>query len=484
MKKAKEIETKKANAALEKKIPSAEPQTEKKHKEKTGETAKIHPRPIEEKKEHKESPAEPHKAQEKETQKSAHAGHKETPSHKTAKTKEHLQSEINIGMIGHVDHGKTSLTRALTGKWCDTHSEEMKRGISIRLGYADITFYKLKTSHGVAYNNKPEYGGEAAEVLSKRNVSFVDAPGHETLMTTMLSGAALMNGAVLVIAANEACPQPRTVEHLMALKFAGVDKVVVAQNKVDLITKEQAIENHKAIRSFLDSYGYKDAPIIPTAANFNVNIDMLIEAIETHIPTPHFDSSKPLKMFVARSFDINKPGTMMKDLKGAIIGGSIAQGMVHVGDEIELAPGLKDFTKTKVLSISTDEGLIQSARPGGLIAVGTDLDPSMGQNDRLRGQIAAKVGTLPKPLKELTLKVTMFERMLGENTKDKITIKPTDALVITIGTNTTIGFVIKADLKKCVLNLKNEVIAEKGEKVALSKNIAGQWRLIAYGEVL
>ncbi|MEI7961090.1 MAG: translation initiation factor IF-2 subunit gamma [archaeon] len=488
MKKIKETEEKKATTKPAKKtLVVTEVQIEKKHKEKLLEGTKTPQHPIEEKNEIKEEKKE-HKESRAHAEKDAAKSHpekgKDAAHHKETKTKEAHQSEINIGMIGHVDHGKTSLTKALTGKWCDTHSEEVKRGISIRLGYADVTFYKLKTKSGIVYNNKPEYGGEAAEVVSKRIVSFVDAPGHETLMTTMLSGAALMNGAVLVIASNEPCPQPRTIEHLMALKFAGVTKIVVAQNKVDLITKEQSIENYKAIRNFLDNYGYKDAPIIPTAANFNVNIDSLIEAIETYIPTPDFETTKPLKMFIARSFDVNKPGATIKDLHGAIIGGSIAQGTVSVGDEIELGPGLNGFTKTKVISISTDEGKIKTARPGGLIGIGTDLDPSMGQNDRLRGQIAAKAGTLPKPVKELNLKVTMFERMLEQNAKEKIVIKPTDPIVLTIGTNTTVGFVVKADLKKCVLNLKNEVIAESGEKVALSKNIAGQWRLIAYGEVL
>ncbi len=433
-----------------------------------------------------------------------HKEHKKETTHETKTPKENLihQSEVNIGMIGHVDHGKTSLTKAISGKWCDTHSEEMKRGISIRLGYADVTFYKLKTANGIVYSNKPEYQGQKAEILSKRNVSFVDAPGHETLMTTMLSGAALMNGAVLVIAANEACPQPRTIEHLMALKFAGVDKVVVAQNKVDLITKEQALINYKAIRNFLDSYGYTSAPIIPTAATFDVNIDSLIEAIETHIPTPHFDLTKPLKMFIARSFDINKPGTSPKDLKGAIIGGSITQGAVKLGDNIELNPGLKNKTLFKVMSISTSNGLVQEAFPGGLIALGTDLDPSVAQNDQLRGQIAAKPGTIPSPVKELKMNVTMFERMLEQNTKDqaknnnssqrneskdssqKIIIKVTEPLVVTIGTNTTIGFVTKVDPKTITMTLKNESITEKGERVAISKNINGQWRLVAYGEII
>ena len=385
------------------------------------------------------------------------------------------QPEINIGMIGHVDHGKTSLTKAMTGKWTDTHSEELKRGISIRLGYADATFFKLKTPGGEVFSNEDKEG----KVLSKRIVSFVDAPGHETLMTTMLSGAALMNGAVLVIAANEDCPQPRTIEHLMALKFAGVDKIVVAQNKIDLVSKEKATENYKAIKKFMKEFGYDKAQVIPTVANFGANIDLLIEAIEEEIPTPKYDLKKPLKMFIARSFDINKPGTKVDCLRGAVVGGSISQGKIKIGDEIQLYPGFDEETKTKVISLATDAGLIDEAHPGGLIAVGTELDPSVAQNDTLRGQIVAKPGSLPDATAELNLKVNMFERAGQKKTE----IKVNDPLVLTIGTNTAIGLVTKSTKGEVSLKLKNAVIAEKGEKIAVSKNLENQWRLVAYGEV-
>ncbi len=113
------------------------------------------------------------------------------------------QPEINIGMIGHVDHGKTTLSQRLTGKWTDEHSEELKRGISIKLGYADAAFYKCHNCDDPkCYSTEkkcPVCGGKT-ELL--RVISFVDAPGHETLMAIMLSGAAIMDGAVLVIAAN------------------------------------------------------------------------------------------------------------------------------------------------------------------------------------------------------------------------------------------------------------------------------------------
>lgn len=401
---------------------------------------------------------------------------------KTTKTiQENIQPEINIGMIGHVDHGKTALTKALTGKWCDTHSEELKRGISIRLGYADATFYKIKSHSGIIYSNKKDT--ELGEIIGKRTISIVDAPGHETLMTTMLSGAALMNGAILVIAANEKCPQPRTIEHLMALKFAGVEKIVVAQNKVDLLTREQAIENYNAIKNFLKNYGYEDSPIIPVSANFGTNLDLLIQSIEEHIPTKSYDPSLTTKMFIARSFDINKPGTKSSELRGGVIGGSISQGEINIEDELELYPGFNGKkTIVKVNSLSTNNGPINKATPGGLIAIGTMLDPSVTQGDRLRGMIAAKPNSLPNPTKNLELKLFMFERMLGE-LHENIKLKTTEPVVLTIGTNTTVGIITKTDNKTATVVLKNEVIVEKKEKVAVSKNINGQWRLIAYAEI-
>jgi len=419
-----------------------------------------------------------HATKEVHAEKNADTSHKATHAHPKSDV---IQPEINIGMIGHVDHGKTTLTKSITGKWCDTHSEEMKRGISIRLGYADVTFYKIKTPARTFYSNHVEEGWD---VVSKRTVSFVDAPGHETLMTTMLSGAALMNGAILVIAANEPCPQPRTIEHLMALKFAGVDKIVVAQNKIDLLEKDALMKHYASIKKFLTDYGYGDSPIIPVSANFGANLDLLIEAVETHIPTPQFDTKKPLKMFVARSFDINKPGTEISKMKGAILGGSISQGTIKVGDEIELYPGLKGKMKTKIMSISTSNGIIYEARPGGLMAIATTLDPSTAQNDQYRGQIIAAPGTLPEPVKELKLALHLFERVLDAKLKDQMQVKVNDAIVVTVGTNTVVGFVLKTDLKTATLNLKTEVLVEKGEKVALSKNINSQWRLVAYAEVM
>jgi translation initiation factor 2 subunit 3 len=390
------------------------------------------------------------------------------------------QAEVNIGMVGHVDHGKTSLTKALTGKWTDTHSEELKRGISIRLGYADTTFYKCEHCRGTeAYTVKetcPTCGKKAKKL---RKVSFVDAPGHETLMTTMLSGAALMNGAILVVAANESVPQPRTIEHLMALKAAGIEHIVVAQNKVDLVEKKVAIENEKKISSFLKENGFEKVPIIPTVANFGINIDLLIEAIEKNIPTPKYDEGKPLKLYVARSFDVNKPGALPEQMIGAVFGGSIIQGTAKIGDVIEISPGLEEkVLQTKIVSLRTEHGFLEKAKPGGLIAIGTLLDPQLSRNDQMKGQVIGKPGTLPKPTQKLVLKYFLFKRLLEEMSNE---IRVNDVIVLTVGTNTVLGTIVKATKDTIELVLKSPVVVEQGQKIAISKKQKTGWRLAAYG---
>ena len=196
-------------------------------------------------------------------------------------------------MVGHVDHGKTTLVKSLSGVWTDQHSEEVKRGISIRLGYADATFRKCPNCpepDAYTVEEKCPHCGTESEVL--RTVSFVDSPGHETLMATMLCGAAIMDGAVLVISANEPCPQPQTKEHLMALNITGIDRIVIVQNKIDLMTREQVMEHYQQIKDFVKGTVAENAPIVPISAQQNINIDMVIEAIEKTIPTPPRNTSR------------------------------------------------------------------------------------------------------------------------------------------------------------------------------------------------
>jgi len=402
------------------------------------------------------------------------------------------QPEVNIGTIGHVDHGKTTLVESITGVWAARHSEELKRGITIKLGYADAAIYKCpKCEPPRNYSSSeicPRCGSKGEFV---RALSFVDAPGHEALMATMLSGAAVMDGVVLVIAADEPCPQPQTREHLAAIEIIGIDKVVIAQNKIDLVDKKRALENYEEIRRFVEGTIAKDAPIIPISAQNKVNIDLLLYAIEKYIPTPKRDPSKPARMHIVRSFDVNKPGTPAEKIVGGVIGGSIFQGKFRVGDEIEIRPGIPsprgrtttyEPLFTEITSLHAGGRPVEEAYCGGLVGVGTLLDPSLTKADGLIGNVAGEPDTLPPTRYELSLDITLFERAVG--TKEMTEVKKItngETLLLDVGTAPTIGVVesIREDIVD--LRLSRPVCAEESSRVAVSRKIMGRWRLIGFG---
>ncbi|AEA46118.1 translation initiation factor IF-2 subunit gamma [Archaeoglobus veneficus] len=400
--------------------------------------------------------------------------------------------EVNIGMIGHVDHGKTTLVAALSGVWTDRHSEELKRGISIRLGYADTTFRKCpKCEPPKAFTVEkvcPIHGVET-EIL--RTVSFVDSPGHETLMATMLSGAALMDGAVLVIAANEKCPRPQTKEHLMALEIIGVDRIVIAQNKIDIVSKERVLENYKEIKEFVKGTIAENAPIIPISAQQKVNIDALIEAIEETIPTPERDLDAPPLMHIARSFDVNKPGTPPEKLIGGVVGGSLSRGRLKVGDEITIRPGIKDEKRgtweelhSEVVGIMASGKSVDEATPGGLIGVATRLDPYLTKSDALVGNVLGYEKSLPDVLTEFTMDVQLLERVVGTEEELRVEkIKMNEPLMLSVGTAITLGVVTSARDDVVEVKLKRPVCAEKGWRVAISRRVGSRWRLIGAGTI-
>ncbi|MFB6121866.1 MAG: translation initiation factor IF-2 subunit gamma [Haloferacaceae archaeon] len=405
-------------------------------------------------------------------------------------TETHQQPEVNIGLVGHVDHGKTTLVQALSGSWTDQHSEEMKRGISIRLGYADATF---RTCPGLeppeCYTVEAECpDGSESEPL--RTVSFVDAPGHETLMATMLSGAALMDGAILVVSATEDVPQAQTEEHLMALDIIGIENIVVAQNKIDLVDREQALANYEQIEEFVEGTVAEDAPIVPISAQQNVNMDLLIDAVEEEIPTPERDEAEAAEMFVARSFDINRPGTEWDSLKGGVVGGSLVGGSLEVGDELELRPGreVERGNETEWQPITTDVRSLQAggeqvdvARPGGLLGVGTGLDPSLTKGDALAGQVAGEPGTLPPVHEDFEMDVELLDRVVGEESGEIEEISTGEPLMLTVGTATTVGAVTSARGGECEVSLKRPVCAEPGSQIAINRRVGARWRLIGIG---
>ncbi|MCS7119451.1 MAG: translation initiation factor IF-2 subunit gamma [Archaeoglobaceae archaeon] len=399
--------------------------------------------------------------------------------------------EINIGLVGHVDHGKTTLVAALSGVWTDRHSEEIKKGISIKLGYADTTFRKCPDCKGIeAYTTEDTCSIHGIETEILRTVSFVDSPGHEMLMATMLSGAALMDGAILVIAANEKCPRPQTREHLSALEVIGIKKIVIAHNKIDTVTRERILDSYKEIKDFVRGTIAESAPIVPISAQQKVNIDALIQTIEKTIPTPKRDLSSPPLMQIARSFDVNKPKTKPENLLGGVLGGSLMRGRLKVGDEIEIRPGIKgdkdwNSITTKVESIMASGRFIEEATPGGLIGVATKLDPFLTKADNLVGNVLGHPNELPPVLKEVTMDTQLFENVVGlEESLSVEKIKMNEPLMLAIGTAITLGDVKSIRNEIAEVSLRRPVCAESSWRVAISRRVGGRWRLIGSGVIV
>lgn len=387
---------------------------------------------------------------------------------------------LNVGVVGHIDHGKTTLLWKLTGKWTDTHSEELKRGITIKLGYADAIIYEKDGKYNIKEGKPIRY------------VSFVDAPGHEMLMATMLSGAAMIDAAILVVAANEGI-KPQTKEHLMALQAKNIKNIIIVQNKIDLVTKEEAVESYKIIKEFVKGTIAENSPIIPASAQQEVNIDKILEAL-ANIKIPARDNEgKPL-FIIARSFDINKPGSKIADLKGGVLGGALKRGKLKVGDEIEIKPGLSmkkenqliyKVLKTKILGIFKGSHRINEATPGGSLALETELDPTFTKADNVSGNVAGKAGELPEIKYRTKIKFNLFKEVLGlKDQKEVGNIKPSEMLLLSLNTSITIGTVLKTRGNEAELSLRIPIVEFKGDNIGIARNVDGHWRLIGFGEII
>ncbi|MFH1209395.1 MAG: translation initiation factor IF-2 subunit gamma [archaeon] len=399
-----------------------------------------------------------------------------------------LQPEINIGLVGHVDHGKTTLLERLSGIWTDTHSEEIKRGITIRLGYANTSIYYCKECN--LYSTKEVCNKCNNKIEFLRSVSFIDAPGHETLMATMLSGAAIMDGALLLIAANEKCPQPQTREHLMALEMIGIKNIIIIQNKIDLVNKEGALENYKEIKEFVKGSIAENSEIIPVSAQHNVNINEIVRAIQESIKTPKRDETlKPL-FYIARSFDVNKPGSNIDSLVGGVLGGALKQGILKIGSIIEIKPGIKEkdkfvTLKAEIAGIKSGKIDIEVGKPGGSLALLTMLDPSIVKSDSLIGNVVSLEGQGNEVYYEFKLKIKLLERVVGSKQDLKVeALKKNEVLMLNVNSSATIGTVF--DIKKDIISLKLKipVCAELDDRITISRMVESRWRLIGIGNLI
>ncbi len=391
------------------------------------------------------------------------------------------------------------MVKALTGDWTDRHSEEQERGISIKLGYSNTTilycpackqYTTLHMVDSVRKNGEPRFRCSICkgQLEFKRNISFVDAPGHEILMATMLSGASLMDGACLLIAADETCPQPQTREHLAALNIAGIKNIIIIQNKIDAVNKDEALENYIEIKEFVKGTVAENAPIIPISAVFSANIELVVEAFEEYIPTQISDENEDFQFLIARSFDVNKPGTNIEKLVGGVIGGSVLKGKISVGEQIEIRPGLKVKEgyvpiKSTIVSLSQGSNFLDNAKPGGLIGIGTKLDPALTKGDALIGHLTGRLDTLPEIRSEIELNVNLLDRVIGSEEMIKVhSLKHGEKLLMVVGTQKTGGTVIKILKDSYQISLNPPVCVPENFIFAISRIINRRFRLIGYGK--
>lgn len=392
-----------------------------------------------------------------------------------------------VSTAGHVDHGKTQTTYALSGVWVMRHSEEIKKAMTIKLGYTQIGIYdcgdEYYYSDGLLQEGKCPGGGEPKLI---RRISLLDVPGHEVLVATMVSGAAVVDGAVLVIDASQPAPQPQTAEHFAVLDIVGVRHLVVAQNKIDLVSRERALENYEQIKKFLAGTWAEKAKIVPISALHRVNIDALATYIAREIPKREAEVGKPARFSVIRSFNINPPGTPPDRLRGGVLGGTLLQGVLKIGDEIEIRPGLKvDKPKpgyqpiyTKVLSIEYSGVKVEEARPGGLVGLMTGLDPALTKADALAGSVAGKPGHLPPVWTAVEIDARPIPR--AAETKPE-SFRQGEVVLVAVGPATVFGVVqtVKKDLVTIVL--KRAVAADQGSKVVVVRQVKNRWLVTNYG---
>lgn len=401
------------------------------------------------------------------------------------------QPIINIGMIGHVSNGKSTIVKSLTGKSTQAYSNEKERNITIKLGYANSKIYKcnicespenyVSTSSDI-YKLNCKFCNTEMELVN--HISFTDCPGHWNLMSTMLNGTCVMDYTILVESLhNENIPSPQTIEHVKATTMTNTPNKIICINKLDLVKRDDVHDKLDIFKKYAKNTILEKSPIVPIVASKGLNIDILCQEL-ARLPIPERKINNNFKMIIIRSFNANKPGTSIFDLNGGVIGGSLVNGLVNKNDEVILKPGFiinntkfnnqNDDSKkwiyspirAKILSINSEKNQLESAIPGGLIGVQLDIDPSIATNDNLAGNLMLSPN--------IENEYSVFEDVEIEfhNFDNKnISFKQGDKLYINANANNQLCSVLRHKKNKIVLNLLLHPICVKiGDCVTISIN--------------
>ena len=392
------------------------------------------------------------------------------------------QPIINIGCLGSVSDGKSTLVEKLTGIKTQKHSSEKTRNITIKQGYANMKVWEddEKNFNTSDSNNKEYILHDETSLDLVNHISFVDCPGHQELIHTMLSSISLMDGAIVIIAVDQPLKtKPQLIQHLAAAKLGKLDKIIICMNKIDLVSKDTLLERKAELDTMLEQYDIKPFAVIPTCFNKKLGINYLLNKIMMLFnPANYLQRTEMQPVFrISRTFDINKPGTDWNDVNGGVIGGSLISGTLKVGDTIEIKPGQlsKDGKgnivsipiKTKILSIQTDTSTLDSIIPGGLIGIRTDMDPYYCKNDMLSGNIVT-VSTMDdiEIYNRININVKLVTTF-GAKWEPKVK----DNLFIQIGTKMSEAKLVSIDDAQFQFEFTKPVCIQKGQNIIICKNI-------------
>ncbi len=397
------------------------------------------------------------------------------------------QATTNIGTAGSVSHGKSTLIYCLTGTKTQKFKQEQIRNITVKLGYSGAKiFYDSETGKTITVpsklaKGKDTYFDEASgkNMVLTRHVSFVDCPGHDAYMSTMITGSTIMDHVFFVIAANESVPQPQTFEHLLALKHADIKDYLVIHNKMDLLRKHDVLEHKKELDDFLYGSPASDSQIIPISAESHQNIDKICNYLQSSPPCRNIDTSIT-KMIIVRSFNQNRPNTKISELKGAVVGGTIMSGVISIGDLIEIRPGviIGDTIRplySKVTSLECDGVELEYAVPGGLIAVGLELDAGLSSSDRLEGFQLGHIGSMSEVANSVSGK---FKKIKKPGAKNTSLMKGEIIQLVSNGAMTVKGTVTMYKKKKISIQLTYPICVDLNDKIVIMKSTdESSWEL-------
>jgi len=387
------------------------------------------------------------------------------------------QPVMNIGCLGSVSHGKSTMVKLLTGKSTQQHSKEKIRNITMKVGYANAKIYKT---------SKGDYSLEETDNLV-HHFSFVDCPGHHELIEVMMTGANLMDGGIVVVAGNQSVEQqPQLRQHLLTAKLVGISKLIFILNKLDLVTKTLALERKYELEEYLKSFGFEKPIIIPMALNLGLNKEYLLETIMKEFPPVTKDNTDTKPVFsISRSFDINRNGINPLKIKGGVVGGSIITGKLKLDEEIVISPGQIRFDKSKnkwknkpfiskVVSLKSENENLDNITSGGLTAVGLEIDPYFTQSDRLKGQVLHSSDCKVECQSNLTCKMM---------TLDKFTFTKNQVFSLQVGCSTLQGKVTNVKKNLVTFDLSKLVPIYDGIKVLVSKKVDKMIDLIGVGDI-